>query len=161
MKKFSIAFIILLAIIAITVVGIYGVHITADNVTTYVANIECKHLLFNEKTCEVTYDPIDQAYVINRYDIEVGSNVRYIDFEDNLEFGIYYNVYPDNASDKGVEIIFSDNELANLNGNLIHINPLSQERIEENPKWVILYIYLIASDGSNVSTQLNILFKRY
>lgn len=162
MKKVSIIFTAVLFIISIFFVGIYGNKITADNVSIYVANIECKYILLNEQTINLRYDEIENYYYVYYFDINSQEYLTYMNYDSGLEFSVYYDVYPDNATIKSASLSLSDNEYAEvLENNVVKVKDLDQYIIEKNIRWINFDVYVNSLDGSNVYSTISILLKTF
>lgn len=160
MKKISIIFLLVLSFISIFFVGIFGVHITADNITIHVANIVTRYILLEDEKVYLEYSEVDNAYLINNFDEETETYVNYLNYKANLEFGIFYDVYPDNATSKSVEYGMSDNKYASVTeDNFIKLNDLDSYFIENNIHWILFDLYVNALDGSNVFATIKMIFK--
>lgn len=93
MKKSVILSILVIYILAIVVVGLWGMKTYFFNPTVYVSEIVLK-------------DSYDGVYKVETNEKEPDVDFIRLDYQKDLKFQLYYEVLPENATDKSVEFDF-------------------------------------------------------
>src|SRR5574344_320928 len=104
MKKPVVFAIVCIYILAIVIVGVFGVKLQVYDQVIYASQVECKYLLLDQDTINLVYDNDTNKYNISRYDSSLNRNVMFLYYKENTKFSIYYDIYPDNTTTKSAKV---------------------------------------------------------
>jgi uncharacterized protein YxeA len=161
MKKPVVFAIVCIYILAIVIVGVFGVKLQVYDQVIYASQVECKYLLLDQDTINLVYDNDTNKYNISRYDSSLNRNVMFLYYKENTKFSIYYDIYPDNTTTKSAKVTVSNDTLASVNdeNGIVSVNNLTPEFIASGKKWLIFSVHVTATDGSDIDAEVNITFK--
>ena len=157
MKKPVIFTILCIYILSIVIVGVFGVKLTVHDQVVYQQKIVCRYMISDPDTYNLKYDDPDGTYYVSRN--VSGKEIKYVDYKKDLKFSIFYDVYPDNANDKKVNLTLSNENMASIDkvNGIITFNDL--EAAGFTKPYAIFVVYLKAVDGSNISTNITVTAK--